>query len=121
VDSGHGVFFFFVIEYYSKFDVRVVVRFLQAEGISQSDINCRVVSVYVQNILSKKEVSVWCSEFEDGRTALNDDPEKYRGRQKTSFTDDKFVTVESLVTEDRRVKVHEIAEVTGIAKKSSQV
>jgi hypothetical protein len=70
---------------------------------------------------------VWCNKFEDGQTALNDDPEKHRGRQKTSFIDDKFVTVESLVTEDRRVKVHEIAEVTGIAKrktlfvKSSQV
>jgi hypothetical protein len=43
-----------VIEYYSKFEVCMVVRFLQAEG-----------------------VSAWCSKFKDGQTALNDDPQKH--------------------------------------------
>jgi hypothetical protein len=30
-----------VIEDYSEFEVRSVVRFLQAEGVSQSEIHCR--------------------------------------------------------------------------------
>jgi hypothetical protein len=34
-----------VVDNYSKFEVRVVVRFLQAEGVSQSEIHLRLVSV----------------------------------------------------------------------------
>jgi hypothetical protein len=48
--------------------------------------------------------------------ALNDDPQKQRDRPRTSNTDDICVIVERLITEDRRVEVHEIAEVTVIAK-----
>jgi hypothetical protein len=33
-----------VNENYSKFEVCAVVRFLQAEGVSQSKIHCRLVS-----------------------------------------------------------------------------
>jgi hypothetical protein len=45
-------------ENYSKFEVSMVVRFLQAEGMSQSKIHRRLVSVYGQNVFSLKEVSV---------------------------------------------------------------
>jgi hypothetical protein len=47
-----------VIENYSKFEVRAVVRFLQADGVSQSEVHLRLVSVYGQNVFSRKEVSV---------------------------------------------------------------
>jgi hypothetical protein len=52
-----------VIENYSKFEVRTVVRFLQAEGVSQSKIHRRLMSVYGQNVFSRKEVSVWCNKI----------------------------------------------------------
>jgi hypothetical protein len=48
--------------------------------------------------------------------ALNDDPQKNRGRPRTLHTDETCVIIKSLIREDRRIKVHEIAEVTGIAK-----
>jgi hypothetical protein len=69
-----------MMENYLKFEVHAVVRFLQAEGVSQTKIHRRLVSVYGQNVFSQKEVSVWCNKFEDGRTALIDDPLKHRGR-----------------------------------------
>jgi hypothetical protein len=47
-----------VVEHFSKLEVRTVVRFLQAEEVSQSEIHCRLMSVHVQNIFSQKEVSV---------------------------------------------------------------
>jgi hypothetical protein len=59
---------------------------------------------------------VWCNKFKYGRKALNDDPEKCRGRARTSRTDKNGVILEGLIREDQRVKVREIAEVTGIAK-----
>jgi hypothetical protein len=62
-----------VIANYSNFEVRAVVRFSQAEGVSQREIQRRLVSVYGQKIFSWKEVSVWCNKFKVGRTALNDD------------------------------------------------
>jgi hypothetical protein len=44
-----------VIENYSKFEVRAVVRFWQVEGVSQSEIHRRLMSVYGQKFFSLKE------------------------------------------------------------------
>jgi hypothetical protein len=44
-----------VVENYSKIEVLAVVGFLQAEGVSQSEINRRLVSVYGWNVSSRKE------------------------------------------------------------------
>jgi hypothetical protein len=62
---------------------------------------------------------VWCQKFKDGQTALNDDPQKHRGRSRTTHTDENRVTVEGCLREDQRVKIHEIANVTGIAKSTA--
>jgi hypothetical protein len=64
------------------------------------------------------EVCMWCNKFKDGGTGLNDDPQKHRGRPRTSHTDENCVIVKGLIREDRRVEVCEIAEVTGIAKRT---
>jgi hypothetical protein len=55
--------------------------------------------------------------FKDGRTALHNDPEKHSGKSGTSHTDENSVIVQDLIREDQRVKVLDIAEVTGIANK----
>jgi hypothetical protein len=81
-----------VSNYYSKFEVSGVVRILQ-EGVSQSEIHRRLLSVYGQKVFSRKEVSVWYNKFKDGRAALNDDPQEHRGRPRTSHTDENGVIV----------------------------
>jgi hypothetical protein len=48
--------------------------------------------------------------------ALNDDPEKHRGRPRSLHTDENCVVVEGLIREDQRVKVCGTAKVTGTAK-----
>jgi hypothetical protein len=75
------------------------------------------VCVYGQKVFSRKEVFVWCNISKDVRTALNDDPQTHRGRQRTSHTDN-FYQCHCRIFDkgNRRVKFHEIAEVTGIAK-----
>jgi hypothetical protein len=50
---------------------------------------------------------------------LNDDPQKHRGRSRTSHIDENCVIVEGLIKKDQRVKVHETAEVAGIAKSTA--
>lgn len=88
-----------VNENYFKFEVHKVVKILQAE-VSQSKIHSKLVSVYGQNVFSRKEGFMWCKEFKDGLTALNDDPQKYRGKPKTLHTE-KCVFVGSLISGDR--------------------
>jgi hypothetical protein len=61
----------------SKFEVRAVVKFLQAEGVRRSETHRRSESVCDQNVFIRKGVSVWCNRFKNRRTALNDDPEKH--------------------------------------------
>ncbi|KAF2899005.1 hypothetical protein ILUMI_07172 [Ignelater luminosus] len=63
-----------------------------------------------------KKKSAFGAKIEDGRTELNDDSEKKRGRPRTSHTDDNCTIVERLIREDRRITVCEIAAMTGIPK-----
>jgi hypothetical protein len=97
-----------LIENYSKIEVRALVRFLQVEGVSQSEIYRRLVSDYAPKVF--KKVSVWCDKFKDGRTALNDDPQGHRGRPRASHADENSVIVEGLTREDQKVKFREIAK-----------
>jgi hypothetical protein len=43
-----------VIENYSKFEIRTMVRLSQAERMSQSEIHRRLVSVYGQKVFSRR-------------------------------------------------------------------
>jgi hypothetical protein len=82
-----------ITENYFKFEFCMAVRFLQAKQVSRTKIHRGFVSVYGQNVFSQKKVSVWCNKLKDGRTALNDDPVKQRGRPKTLYIDENCVIV----------------------------
>jgi hypothetical protein len=97
-----------VIENDSKFEVHAVVRFYQAEGVSQSEIHRRLVSVYDQNVFSGKEVFVWCNKFKHGRTAFSN-PKKHIGRPRTLHIDENCVIFVGLIKEDRRITGRETA------------
>jgi len=95
------------IEQWTKVEVRGVIRFLHAVGENPTEIYRKLVAVYGDNVMSRKQVSVWCSAFTNGRTDLDDEPRA--GRPRSSTTDENVVHVESLIQEDRRRKVREIA------------
>jgi hypothetical protein len=78
-------------------EIHAVVRFLQA-GVGQSKIHRRMVSFWSQKVFSQKDV--WRNKFKDDRTVLNGDPEKHVGRQRTSHTDENYVTIEDLLGEN---------------------
>jgi hypothetical protein len=56
------------------------------------------------------EASVWRNKFKDGQRALNDNPEKHRGRPWTWYTDENCVIVEGLIREYLRFEVFKITE-----------
>jgi hypothetical protein len=95
-----------VIENYSNFEVRAVVKYFLADGVSESEIQCRLMSVHGQKVLSREKCVCVVQECKDGRSACND-PEKHRGRPRPSHTDENCVTVDGLIKGDRGVKVSE--------------
>jgi hypothetical protein len=94
-----------MIENYFKFEFHAVARFLQSERVNQNEIHRR--SVFMDRKSSVERKCLWCSKFRDGRTALSDDPEKQRGRPRTSHTDEYYAIVEGLIRDDQTVKVRE--------------
>lgn len=53
-------------------------------AIDRSQVSERLRS---ERFRPKVKVSVWCVRFQDGRKALNDDPEKRSGKARASRTD----------------------------------
>jgi hypothetical protein len=71
-----------LIENPSSVEVRAVIRFLNAKQKSPREIHKEVVEVYGENVISRKQVSVWCTQFKEGRTSLLD--EERTGRRTTA-------------------------------------
>jgi hypothetical protein len=55
-----------LIENLSSVKVRAVIRFLKAKQKSPTEIH-KVVEVYGENVISRKQVSVWCNQFKEGQ------------------------------------------------------
>jgi hypothetical protein len=68
------------IENFSQFEVRAVIRFLQAEVLNQNEIHRRLVECLWWNAFCRKEEYVWCNKFKNDRKEPNTDLEKHRDR-----------------------------------------
>jgi hypothetical protein len=56
-------------ETWSNIEVHSVIRFLQLKATSPAEIHRQPVEVYGANVMSRKHVWVWCTAFDNGRTA----------------------------------------------------
>jgi transposase len=65
-------------------------------------------------LLRFSTIKKWAAEFKCGRTSLEGDPRE--GRPKSETTPEIIEQVHDMVLDDRRIKVHEIAETTGISE-----
>jgi uncharacterized membrane protein len=54
--------------------VQGVIQFLQAQGITPTQIHRQLVTVWVEHVMSKKQVFVWCKAFQKGTADLTDEP-----------------------------------------------
>ena len=55
----------------AKFEVRPVIRFLNAKGEGPAEIHKQIVAVY-GNVMNRQNVTKWCREFAEGRTDVHD-------------------------------------------------
>ena len=96
-----------------KLEHRSVIKFLVLKGQSPSNIYDRMVVVYGDNALSRTTVFEWARRFKVGQLIIEDGPRS--GRPITTTDEQTIQAVESLVIEDRRITIQQIANTLGIS------
>jgi len=97
-----------------KIAYRAVIKFFVKEGLTPNEIYLKFIKVYGDSSPSFSTIKEWAAEFKRGRTSLEDDPRE--GRSKSVTTPEIIEQVQDMLLDDRRMKVHEIAETIGISK-----
>jgi transposase len=97
-----------------KTEYRAVIKFFVKEGLTPNDVHSKSIKVYGDAAPSFSTIKKWAAEFKRGRTSLEDDPRE--GRPKNATTPEIIEQVHDMILNDRRMKVHEIAETIGISK-----
>lgn len=99
-----------------KTEVRAVIKFFFLKGKTATQIKTKLDAVLTDSSPSLVTVSFWVNEFKRGRTSTSNEPRS--GRPKTATTDEMVEKVHKMIKADRRLKVREIVEATGISNDS---
>ncbi|GFR19807.1 HTH_48 domain-containing protein [Trichonephila clavata] len=97
-----------VLNSWSKEEVRAVIRYEWARGVSGTEIHNCLVEVYGPGVMSKEMVRRWCRTFSDGRQQVEDIPRA--GRTRTVTTDANVGKVDDIIRANRRITIDEVAE-----------
>ncbi|XP_049762475.1 uncharacterized protein LOC126088379 [Schistocerca cancellata] len=101
-----------VLESWSKAEVRAVIRYEWARGVSGTEINNRLVEVYGSGVMSRQTVRRWCQKFRDGRQQVQEIPRL--GQTRTATTDTNVRKVDDMVKANRRITIDGVAAELGI-------
>jgi transposase len=97
-----------------KIEYRAVIRFFVKEGLTPSEIHSKFIKIYGGFSPSFSTIKKLAAKFKRGHTSLEDDPRE--GCPKSAATPEIIEQVHDMLLDDRRLKVHEIAETIGISK-----
>jgi transposase len=98
----------------SSVEVLAVIQFFNTKQKSPTEIHKEVVEVYGENVISRKQVSVWCNHFKEGQTLLLD--EESAGRPTAVCNADHERQIEQLLLTDGHMKLNEIAYALNLSK-----
>ena len=96
-----------------KFEYLSVRKFLVPEGEALSNICKRMVIVYGNHAPSCTTVFEWIHHFKDGQLNIEDNPRC--GRLITTTDNETVKDVQSLIIEDRRITIQQVAYVLGVS------
>ena len=96
-----------------KLEYRAVIKHFFKKGFTTKQIKEELDLVHGDSAPCFATVHNWVRRFKAGQESLEDDPDV--GRPKTAVTDESINLVEKIVLSDRRLKVKEIAEVSGLS------
>jgi transposase len=97
-----------------KIEYHAVKKFFVKEGLTPNEIHSKFIKVYGDSSPLFSTVKKWATKFKSGHTSLEDDPRE--GCPKSATPPEIIEQVHSMVLDDRRMKVCEIAETIGISK-----
>jgi histone-lysine N-methyltransferase SETMAR len=101
-----------------QFEVRANIKFLTKLGWESTKIIESLQVVYGESAPKQSTVYKWMKRFQGGQEALGD--EDRSGRPSSSTSEENVIAVESLLAEDRRISVREIAHTLDISIGSAQ-
>ena len=96
-----------------RLEQRYYIKFCQKLGDSQVETVRKIQWVFGDDAKGITQIKEWYNRFKDGRTSMESDA--LSGRPSTSRNEDLIDQVRSLVMQDRRVTVQELAEEVGIS------
>jgi len=86
---------------------RSIIRFLSSEGVKSIEIHRRMKVQYGDACLSLQQMYKWTRKFMNGISSVTDSPRP--GQAHPVVTPEAIAAVETIVKENRRVTVNEIA------------
>jgi hypothetical protein len=90
------------------------IRFFVKEGLTPNEVLSKFIKVFAGSFHLFSAIKKWAAKFKCGHTSLEDDPRD--GRPISATTPEIIEQVHDMVLDDRRMKVHEIAETISISK-----
>ena len=91
----------------ADFEVRGVIRFLQAENVRPSEIHRRLFAVYGEHVMKADSVRKWRAIFTNGRTDVHD---AERSGRPSVITDALKQMVNRIIRENRHFTISEVYE-----------
>jgi hypothetical protein len=84
-----------------------LIRFMWAEGVPGAEIHPRLSAQYGNSALSQRSMNEWIAMFKNGRTSVTDDERS--GCPSTSTTEENTERVRTMILDNRRVTIDEVA------------
>jgi len=99
-----------------RLEQRYCIKFCQKLGDSQVEIIRKIQRVFGDDAMGITQIKEWYNRFKYGRTSVESDARS--GRPSTSRSDELIDQVRTLVMQDRRVTILELAKEVGISSGS---
>ena len=88
----------------AKFEVRSVIRCLNAKGERPAEIHKLIFAVY-GNVMNRQNMTKWCREFSEGRIDVHDEQ---RSDRPSLISEDLLQENEGEIRANRRVAIREL-------------
>jgi len=89
------------------------IKFCQKLGDTQVENIRKIQQAFGDDAMSITRIKAWYNRFKDGRTSVDSEPR--HGRPSTSRNDNVINQVRTLVKQDRRITVRELADEVGVS------
>jgi transposase len=100
-----------------RVEQRYCIKFCQKLGDSKAETVRKIQQAFGDDAMGVTQIKEWFNRFKDGRTLADSDQRS--GRPSTSRNANVIENVRSLILEDRRLTVREIADEVGISTGSA--